>query len=286
MLNRLLWLQRQVRRAVRGRRTEEAAHLARAALETCIVGLYCLFGTDAVARLAAANYRAAGKAISYMTTIGLVSKDAIDAAVASLGTTGPNLNISDLADKLASDHDMPFMRNLYSAYYMPLSHFHVHANAFTLMRHIGPDGAPQRKPSPVWSRRPAARLADACMGLLAGNIASQANGDPAPFLAYAQAHLDRLLTPALVMSVREARHSLRLRHLPAVLGELRALRAYVHGHGQADDPVTREAHIRGGLDTLLRQLVPGAPPGMFTQASAEFAAAAQDAMPPAPAEQQ
>jgi hypothetical protein len=39
---RLLWLQRQVRRAVRGRHREASVMLARASVETCILGLYCL----------------------------------------------------------------------------------------------------------------------------------------------------------------------------------------------------------------------------------------------------
>jgi hypothetical protein len=117
LLLRLLWLQNQTRRAVRGRRADDAAGLAREALETCIVGLYCLFSEDAVDKLAAANYRAAGKAVSYMASTGLVSAAAIGSAVASLGTTGPNLNIAALADALAYKHDMPFVRELYGAYY-------------------------------------------------------------------------------------------------------------------------------------------------------------------------
>src|SRR5262245_49807435 len=54
-LLRLLWLQRLARRAVRVRRGEEAAHLARAAVDACIVGLYCMHSETAVANLSAAN---------------------------------------------------------------------------------------------------------------------------------------------------------------------------------------------------------------------------------------
>lgn len=41
-LLRLLYLQQLIRRAVRARRTEEAALLARSTVDACIVGLYCL----------------------------------------------------------------------------------------------------------------------------------------------------------------------------------------------------------------------------------------------------
>jgi len=172
-LYRMLWLQRRTRRAVRGRRKDEAALLARLALETCIVGLYCLYSGEAVAKLSAANYRAFGRVVSYIADTGLMSKEAIDSATATLGELGPDLNIRSLANTLADQHHLPVAKRLYAAYYVPLSHFFVHANAFTLMRHVSQDGALHRDPEFSWARRPAARLADACTGLLAGHIARQ-----------------------------------------------------------------------------------------------------------------
>jgi hypothetical protein len=267
---RLLWLQRKVRRA---HQAEEAAYLARAALETCIVGLYCLFGDDAVAKLAAANYRAAGKSVSYLAAAGLMSMEAIDSAVASLGQTGPNLNISVLADALADRHSMPVVRDLYAAYYMPLSHFFVHANAFTFTRHVGPDGIPRRNPHQVWPRRSAVRLVDCCTGLLAGNIAKQAGQHSEAFIAYSQAHLDRLLTPALTMSIRGIRRSVRLRRIPLALRGVLALRAYTHGPGLADDPANQEARVRNGFKMVFGELIPEPPEGMFDAAIDGFVTA-------------
>jgi hypothetical protein len=275
---RLLRLQRLTRRAVRARRSEEAAFLARAALETCIVGLYCLFSGEAVARLSAANYRAARKVVSYIRDEGLVSEEAIESAVTALGETGPDLNIRYLADKLASDHDLTIAQSLYSAYYVPLSHFFVHANAFTLMRHLDTDGTVQPKMSEPWARRPAARLGDACTGLLAANIAQEAGGDREPFLAYAQAHLDRLLTPAVVGTFRHAAHTIRWRRIPAILRELVAVRAYIRGRGLADNPDRQEARIREGFGRVLGPLLQGAPEGMFTLAMEELVARVLDEM--------
>src|ERR1039457_3854277 len=54
-LLRLLWLQRRIRRAVRSRHTEEAAYLARAVVDACIIGLYCLHSGTAVADLSASK---------------------------------------------------------------------------------------------------------------------------------------------------------------------------------------------------------------------------------------
>ena len=45
---RLLWLQRQTRRAVRGRHREAAAMLARASVEMLFLGMYCLAVPEAV----------------------------------------------------------------------------------------------------------------------------------------------------------------------------------------------------------------------------------------------
>jgi hypothetical protein len=50
-LLRLLWLQRQTRCAVRGRHREAAAMLARASLETLLLGLYCNRVPDAISQL-------------------------------------------------------------------------------------------------------------------------------------------------------------------------------------------------------------------------------------------
>jgi hypothetical protein len=62
-LLRLLWLQRRIRRAVRSRHTEEAAYLARAVVDACIIGLYCLHLGTAVADLSAANNSAARRVL-------------------------------------------------------------------------------------------------------------------------------------------------------------------------------------------------------------------------------
>jgi hypothetical protein len=284
-LYRILWLQRRTRRAVRGHRTDEAALLARLSLETCIVGLYCLYSGEAVARLSAANYRAFRKVVAYIADMGLMSEEAIDSAAAALGDCGPDLNIKDLASALANQHDVLVAKRLYAAYYVPLSHFFVHANAFTLMRHVDPDGALHRDPVFPWARRAAARLSDACTGLLAGHIARQDGRAADAFLAYADAHLDRLITLAAATFLKTARRSIPWRQIPGLFRQVKALRAYTHGGGYADDPAQQEARIRADFSKLLGTISPDTPESMFAQATEELIVKILDDMKQAAARQ-
>jgi hypothetical protein len=177
------------------------------------------------------------------------------------------------------------MKRLYAAYYVPLSHFFVHANGFTLMRHVGPDGTLHRDPTFSWARRPAARLSDACTGLLAGHIARQQGRSPEVFLAYADSHLDRLITPAATAFLKAARRSATWHQIPGVLRQIMALRAYTHGGGYDDDPAQQEARIRRDFDRILGTIVPGAPEGMLAQATEELIARLIDEMRQAAEEQ-
>ncbi len=177
-LLRLLWLQRLTRNSVSMRRDEDAVLLARAAIETCIVGLYCVYSGHAIAQLPA------------------------------------DLNIRDLALWLEREHRLVVATGLYHRYYVPLSRLFATADAAALMRHVGPDGTLHRRPDLPWLRRSAARMADGCAALLAASIADMAGSPSAVFHRSAAAHLDRLLTPALVSAVKAAFRSGPRREFP------------------------------------------------------------------------
>ena len=145
-LLRLLWLQRRVRRAVRSRSTEEAAYLARAMVDACIVGLYCLHSGTAVADLSAANNSAARRVLGYLADGDFISQSAIDAAAGTLGEHGRDPNLRKLAEWLEKETGLWIAPKLYAAYYVPLSHFFAHTNAFTLTRHVQPDDTVRRRP--------------------------------------------------------------------------------------------------------------------------------------------
>jgi hypothetical protein len=234
-LLRLLYLQQLTRTAVSERRSEDAALLARAAIETAIVGLYCLHSGDAVADLSAANYRPSEGAGSYLFDGGLRSAEAVDGAVAALGELGPDLNIKDLALWLEREQELVQAATLYHSYYVPLSHMFSRSYAFSLMRHVNADGSLRRSPAFQWARCSAARVADGCAGLLAANVADMSGADTEPFLRYATAHFGRALTPAFTFTVKGALRAGPPRAFPAVLTALARTPALAAGPPDAKD---------------------------------------------------
>jgi hypothetical protein len=254
-LLRLLWLQRLIRHAVRARRSEEAALLGRSAVDACIVGLYCLHSGTAVADLSAANNSAARRVALYVTDIGLMSEPAIDAAVQTLGEQGRDPNLKQWAEWLKREKGLWIAPRLYTAYYVPLSHFFAHTNAFTLTRHVRPDGRLRHRPAFPWARRSAVRLADGCAGLMAAAIAEKAGSPSAAFLTkYAGDHLERGLVPVFTLAARGWRRSVKWREVPAALMAIYAVRRYLDGSGRNDTPAKQEARVREGFTTAFGAL--------------------------------
>jgi hypothetical protein len=256
-LLRLLWLQRLTRNAVGERRAEDAALLARTALESCIVGLYCAYSGDSLAHMSAANYRVTGRTVSYLSDGDLGSRTAIDNAVEALEELGPDLNIRDLALWLEREQELGIATRLYYEYYIPLSHLFTRSYAFALMRHVQQDGKLHERPAYPWVKLSAARLADGCMGLLAANIADKSGVSPDSFLRYATAHLDRLVTPAVAFTVKGA-----LRSVPRheSLSTLRAL-------GKAQRRPDRS--FRAGVPAWQETRISEGSSGFFDPVSAE-----------------
>jgi hypothetical protein len=254
-LLRLLWLQRRVRRAVRSRSTEEAAYLARAMVDACIVGLYCLHSGTAVADLSAANNSAARRVLGYLADGDFISQSAIDAAAGTLGDHGRDPNLKKLAEWLENEKGLWIAPRLYAAYYVPLSHFFAHTNAFTLTRHVQPDDTLCRRPRSPWARRPPVRVADGCTGLLAAAMADRAGSPSAGFLtSYATAHLDRSLTPVFTLAAKGWRHSVQWRKVPVAFTAIRSVSRYLNGPGRTADPAEQEARVRDGFTTAFGAL--------------------------------
>lgn len=276
-LLRLLRLQRLIRRAVRARRAEEAALLARSAVDDCIIGLYCLHSGDAVTKLSAANINAVRRAAAYLAKDGLVSQAAIDAAAEVLGERGSDPNLRHVAEWLAREKGLSIATALYTAYYIPLSHFFAHTNAFTLTRHVKPDNTLRRRPASPWTRRSPVRLGDGCAGLLAAAIAERSGRPASYFLKYADAHLGRMLTPLFTLAARGWWRSVQWREVPTALKAVLALRKYTHGEGRSDDPAEQEARVREGFTQAFGMIVHDEE-GVFQVAVDEFIAKVVDAM--------
>jgi hypothetical protein len=131
-LLRALYLQRLARRAVRWRHREEAALLARAAIDNVLVGLYCLLHADAVKELTGGEYLAIRRVTAYLARDdGLFSREAVLNAADALGERGRDLNLKDVAEWLKKEKELSIAVNLYEGYYTPLSHFFPHSSGFT-----------------------------------------------------------------------------------------------------------------------------------------------------------
>jgi len=81
---RLLWLQRQARRAVSGRHREAAAMLARASVEMVFLGMYCLRVPEAVSQLHASKSQGPRRGFAYIEETSIVPAQVVRDCVARL----------------------------------------------------------------------------------------------------------------------------------------------------------------------------------------------------------
>jgi len=244
----VLWLQRKTRRAVRSRQHEAAALLARTALNTYILGAYCLHADDGVKLLADSDNRAIRRVLAYLAEGDLMPLAAIKDSADAIGSPGPDFDARKAAEQLANKHDLPIPLSLYHRYYIPLSHFYAHPSGFTLLRHVWPGGKPRLRPTRAWARRSPARLADACTGFLAAAVAQNADTASERFMKYAEAHIDRALTPAGTVAGKGLREAMEWRKLPQTIRVIAEMRRYTHGDARGDDRATREARLRSGFE--------------------------------------
>jgi hypothetical protein len=255
-LLRMLFLQREVRRAVRWRQREAAALLARSATETCMVGLYCLHNNDAPKSLEGRDAVALAGLLRYLVEAGLVSQAVVDAAVGSLDTGARLPRYSQMAESIPEGRDREAADNAYRRFYVPLSHFFTHASAFTLMRHVRPDRTLHRRPASPWPRRSPVRLADGCAGVIAAAIATQAGKAEADarFTSYAIAHLERAVTPVFAVGGIGFLRGANWGRLPGAFRAARQTRAYLIGPARSVPQAEREARVREALTVALQVL--------------------------------
>jgi len=259
---RLLWLQRQTRRAVRGRHREAAIMLSRACVETLLLGLYCLRDPEAVARLHAANVKALGDAFEYFEDLDIVPADVIRQCAAKLGQPRPAPKVWRMAETVDNANGNTTARDIYHRLYMPLSNFTVHANGVTLMRHVNQDGRLSTRPSRSWNRRSPARVADAAAGLLAAALAQEARTPTGRLLRYAERHFERALMPVAVIGLGGLSGSGKKSLLLGIIKTARDLYDYLwHGRAAGDPLDVRTAFLREHfveiLDTEGLDLPPG-----------------------------
>ncbi|WP_437773511.1 hypothetical protein [Arthrobacter sp. KNU40] len=191
---RTLWLQRETRRLTRGGHREAAAVLSRAALETCILGLYCLCADDAVRGLRANELQTGLKAIAALVD-DIVPYELLKEAVATLGTSRQPPTVKDMAKHIDGKLGGDRMTKLYGRVYGPVSNYFAHPSAGSLIRHVRPGNRLSGRPRDPWVRRSPVRLADASVGLLAEHLARYQSMPADLFASYAQAHQNLVLPP-------------------------------------------------------------------------------------------
>lgn len=243
-LIRALWLQRETRRAAR--HGEAAALLARAALETCFVGLYCLYADDPLTAMQGGNARAMRRMLANLGHGDIITDDVLTAMEAEIGGNGKLPDMRKTAEAIAKAlKGAPFPINLYWRMYVPLSEFFVHANGISLLRHVGAEGKILDEPAYPWARRCALRIADGCMGLLAAAIA-HAEGHPSERLGkYADDHMVRALAPLAVISGKGFFRSFGPAKVAALVKGVVDLRAYnISGRADSDTWEDRARFIR------------------------------------------
>src|SRR5260370_1418976 len=129
-------------------------------------------------------------------------------------------------------------------------------------RPAGP-GLP-RWPVRGWTRRPPARVADACTGILASAVAERTGRPAMGFARYADKHLDRALTPLAVLAGAGLGRSVKLTQLGQMRGQLRIFMTtgtYIWSGQAASDPIgVRTAPIPEALADLLPAPAPDIPP--------------------------
>lgn len=254
-LSRTLWLQRQTRRAARWRQSEAALLLARASLETCLVGLYWLCEEAQAEQMRGDNARTFRQMFKTMADGEILTEELIEGLSAAIGEPSRLPTLRDMAKRVGAEREQRFPVEMYERFYVPLSILVPHASAQALLRHVDDDGALAEVPEKIWTIRSARHSADACAALLAFAIAERL-GSPTDELAdYADAHMERTTPPMGTIALRGTLHGLRpakvLRSLPPLF-ELR--RYYRSEQLGLDSEPQRRQRTRQGIDDVLQAL--------------------------------
>lgn len=252
-LLRLLHLQQQTRRASIAGVDEAIVQLARSSVEVCVLGVYSLHETNVVEQLKAGYLKAMSGMLAYLVDEGLVTKDVVDQSAVAMGGAANGPGVWAMANRIDTAVGSTGAVSLYRRFYVPTSTFFVHANAASLLRHVGKDNTLSERPSMPWTRRSALHVSDACVGILASAIASSESKPFAEFEQYAHAHMALTFTPMAVAMTQGLRRSVHLSQLPALLRTVLELRQYTQSpQAAADTPEAREARIRDGYDRIVQ----------------------------------
>lgn len=256
LLLRLLALQQETRRTLRWRLHDASALLTRAAVETCLSGLYWVYGQPDVRRMHAHNAESFRRLFSPIVTSELIPQTLIDEVAAMLGSSAqqpPKLN--QMATLIVDANLRKIAGDLYTRLYAPLSIFYAHPTGLALNRHVGRDDHLLEHPEPVWTARSMRHTVDACMAALAIALARSTGADEDLLVAYADAHITRAVSPIAALGGRAALSGLDWSRLPRALRVFGRLRHYYDsGDAARDSFEARKRLTRDAYDDMLELL--------------------------------
>ncbi len=231
-------------------------------IETLIAGLYCVHHPGAVSEFQNEDLRQLPLQLRSFARVMDIPESDIRAVVAGMnvGHAAPGPKVEQMATAIdkALKLTEPGAVALYDTYYRPLSAYSAHSGASALMRYVDDEsGNLRHKPEPRMARRTPARIADACVGILAAAIARETGDRSTLAEDYATKHVDRALPP-IIMTVRGGAG--RLLAPSEILTTWRQLR---DGYAvmRHEDPRVRTDGARRLLNELLSKAAPDLPQG-------------------------
>jgi len=246
-LVRLLWLQRETHRAARSKQKEAAALLTRTATETCIAGMWAVYGGDTTARLRNQYAKALGGMAKYLAG-SVVPSEFVQRLVGSVGEPIGPLSAPSMVEVIIGNDGPIIARNLYERYYVPASALYAHGGVAAMLRHVDSHGAQTEAPETGWLLRSAVHVADGCVAELAMVIAGATGRPVEPFERYAKVHLSRAMPPVASIGGGGLLRSLNLKSLPRALRGIRTLRRYLNSDTRrTDSSETAESVIAAAM---------------------------------------
>lgn len=211
-LLRSLELQRLTRNSSRLRQHEAAALLARSAVETTIIGIWCICDDNAIKALSKDNAYSLERLMLPLLSSMFLPPDAVKTAVAKLDVPH-RFFIKTPLEAIEKNQGSPVAQSLYEVYYGHLSSFFGHGTGLSLLRHTAWDDRLTEHASFPWAKRSPAHLVDVCLGVLCAAAAGSEHPNYKLFVRYASFHEKRTAIPlggiAGVHLVRDAELSLR-----------------------------------------------------------------------------
>jgi hypothetical protein len=210
-------LQRESHRSAALGAFEGLLLLSRAAVETCIAGLYWLDSDDAGEHLTGINARSVRRVLRFLGQVLSVPRGTLEDAVRLIGEPHEALDFRRMSDVLTQKTGLELTTHFYDQLYVPLSEMFAHPSGVNLLRHVRSDEKLTDIPDRWWTRRSAIHTIDVCTAYLAMAIAKDADESTAPFADYALAHANRMFSPVVTMFVGHTVRAIGPKEWPTLL---------------------------------------------------------------------